>query len=182
MYCRHCGKEIEKSSKFCTYCGKSIIKTDMDSENTGSGHRDTVKDSEKDLIPASSTKRLINFFVDMVFYYLFAFAFGFLVVVLFGANSVNDENSTVLSLLAVLTYFVLFETLFGKSIAKVFTKTKVVRMDGTKPAFGAIILRSICRFIPFDIFSFFGSNPVGWHDSLSKTRVVDDKLFKAVKK
>jgi hypothetical protein len=32
------------------------------------------------------------------------------------------------------------------------------------------LIRTICRFIPFEAFSFFGQK--GWHDSISGTNVV----------
>lgn len=45
--------------------------------------------------------------------------------------------------------------------------------DGTKPDFKAVALRTLCRFIPFEAFTYLGSsNPMGWHDKLSSTRVV----------
>ncbi|MEM6265057.1 MAG: RDD family protein, partial [Bacteroidota bacterium] len=67
-----------------------------------------------------------------------------------------------------------FEAAFGKTPGKFVTKTQVVNKDGGKPTPGQLIGRTFARFIPFDAFSFLASNPVGWHDSLSKTRVVKD--------
>jgi hypothetical protein len=37
--------------------------------------------------------------------------------------------------------------------------------------------RTFCRLIPFEHFSFFGSR--GWHDSLSRTDVVEAPVLKA---
>ena len=42
--------------------------------------------------------------------------------------------------------------------------------NGTKPRFGQVIGRTLCRFVPFEAFSFFGER--GWHDKIPKTRVV----------
>jgi uncharacterized RDD family membrane protein YckC len=164
MLCNHCGKEIDDDSKFCTYCGKKLSNTRA---------KDMVQ--QRDIIPTHSNRRLFNFFLDTIFYYAFIFGFAFIIGGLFGANSINDDNSFAISILAILIYFVLLETVFGKTLAKFITKTKVVNKDGTKPSFGKILLRSVCRFIPFDIFSFSGAKPVGWHDSISKTIVIDDK-------
>ena len=71
-------------------------------------------------------------------------------------------------------YFAVMEFSFGKTLGKMITKTKVVMADGSKPTFGTIFIRTLCRHIPFEPFSFLGG-PVGWHDSISKTRVVSDK-------
>ena len=54
--------------------------------------------------------------------------------------------------------------------------------DGSKPIFQDIFLRSLCRFIPFEVFSFLGSEGRGWHDSMSNTYVVDIAKFEAKKK
>jgi len=69
-----------------------------------------------------------------------------------------------------LTYFIFFEGIWQRTLAKFITKTKVVTEDGSKPSFLRILGRTFARFIPFDAISFlFGR---GWHDHLSKTLVV----------
>jgi uncharacterized RDD family membrane protein YckC len=79
-----------------------------------------------------------------------------------------------LGILVAVGYFVLTEALFQRTLAKFITGTRVVTADGTQPSFGQIVGRSFARMIPFEAFSFLGSpNPVGWHDSLSGTRVVE---------
>jgi len=67
------------------------------------------------------------------------------------------------------------EIKFQKTVAKFITKTKVVRLDGSKPNDSEIIARTICRLIPFDGISYlFVKN--GLHDYLSKTKVVKDRV------
>jgi uncharacterized RDD family membrane protein YckC len=80
-----------------------------------------------------------------------------------------------LGLLTVLFYYIGMESLFGKTFGKFITRTRVVNSAGGPPSFGQVVGRSLARFIPFEAFSFFGGkgHPVGWHDSLSNTRVVD---------
>ena len=73
------------------------------------------------------------------------------------------------------TYYMLFEIFWQKTPGKWITRTKVVMADGSKPDFLHILGRTFSRFIPFEPFSFLGKNPVGWHDQLSKTRVINDK-------
>ena len=66
-----------------------------------------------------------------------------------------------------------FEQCLGKTPAKYITRTQVLAVDGKKPAFAAIVVRNLCRFIPFEAFSFLGEK--GWHDQFSNTIVVEDK-------
>lgn len=56
-------------------------------------------------------------------------------------------------------------------------KTKVINEAGEAPDFKEALLRSLCRLIPFDAFSFLGSDGRGWHDSITNTYVVDVKKF-----
>ena len=68
-------------------------------------------------------------------------------------------------------YYFVSEAFTGQTFGKMITRTHVVDDFGNKPSIARIALRSLCRFIPFDVFSFL-FNPIGWHDSLSKTYVV----------
>ena len=46
-------------------------------------------------------------------------------------------------------------------------------VDGSKPNFGSIVLRSLCRLVPFDQLSILiGKNEYCWHDSWSQIEVV----------
>ena len=74
------------------------------------------------------------------------------------------------------------ESISQRTIGKLVTQTKVVLENGEKPAPETIILRSLCRFIPFNAISFLGNIPRGWHVTISKTFVVDLKVFEEQKK
>ena len=74
-------------------------------------------------------------------------------------------------------YYFIFESVSHRTLGKYVTNTKVVMQNGDEPSPRAILLRSLCRLIPFDAFSFLGRDGKGWHDSLSNTYVVDSKLF-----
>lgn len=69
-------------------------------------------------------------------------------------------------------YYSFFEGFTGRSIGKYFTRTMVVTKEGEQADFGTIFVRSMCRYIPFDAFSYLGSDASGWHDRFSNTRVV----------
>ena len=53
--------------------------------------------------------------------------------------------------------------------------------NGEEPKPKAIMIRSLCRLIPFDALSFLGTNGKGWHDNLSNTYVVDITAFESKK-
>ncbi|WP_462319563.1 hypothetical protein [Marinilabilia sp.] len=48
----------------------------------------------------------------------------------------------------------------------------MVTETGESPGFRTILIRSLCRFIPFDALSFLGGEESGWHDRISGTRVI----------
>ena len=69
-----------------------------------------------------------------------------------------------------LVYYTLCEKLFrGQTLGKLITGTKSLRTDGEELTFKDALLRSLCRLVPFEVFSGFG---VPWHDSWTNTMVV----------
>jgi len=131
---------------------------------------------------ASKGKRFLNYILDRIFFFVFAFIFGILlgIIIAFIAPSLSwiyeTENMLIeyaLGFVIIMIYYVTLEATTGRSIAKFITKTKVVDENGEQPNFNTILLRSLCRFIPFEAFSFLGSENTGWHDRLSKTRVIE---------
>lgn len=71
-------------------------------------------------------------------------------------------------------YLIFFEYLFQATPAKLFTGSKVIMTNGTKPSIKTIFLRTLIRHIPFETFSFLGKGS-GWHDTLTNTKVVKVK-------
>lgn len=132
----------------------------------------------------SAGVRFANRLLDM----LFLLSINILVIVIIGiiaalgypsALTFLEEENTLLfylvSFMISFCYYTILESLTGRTMAKLITRTKVVAENGEKASFDAIVLRSICRFIPFDAFSFLGDDARGWHDTLSKTRVISVK-------
>lgn len=70
-----------------------------------------------------------------------------------------------------LGYYLLMEGLYGRTLGKLITGTRVVTESGDRPPFGQIVKRTWLRAVPLEAFSFFGTRP-GWHDRWSKTRVI----------
>ena len=82
--------------------------------------------------------------------------------------------ATLVGFLIFFFYYIILEYTTGRTIAKFVTGTRVVTENGESPSLGQVIGRSFARYIPFEPFSFFGNKgyPIGWHDSLPKTRVI----------
>ncbi|NGY36361.1 RDD family protein [Flavobacterium sp. XN-5] len=137
-----------------------------------------------DLI-ASRGQRFLNFCFDLVFLYIIILSIGTSIILIAEVaneftvsawvENLSDGEIAFYSALIVLLYYSLTEIYFSRTIAQLITKTVVVNKDGTKPDIKMLVIRSLCRFIPFEPFSFLGTNPRGWHDTLSETYVVKKK-------
>lgn len=142
---------------------------------------------------ASKGKRFLNFIVDWIIFYMLLMAFFFVFGIVFSLMSNDDlwldqfinelENMNPLldRLLTAIIFMILYMIseilLKGRTIGKYITQTKVVMEDGSLPKASDIVLRSLCRLIPFNAFSFLGAEGRGWHDSVSNTYVVDIVKF-----
>lgn len=133
---------------------------------------------------ANAGQRFFNHLIDSFFYLLFTFIFAFVLGVILAIVAPSfieslDKNSIVLNyifaFLSFVVYYSLFEFIWGRTPAKFITGTIVVDENGQIPTYGRVLLRTICRFIPFEAFSFLGNDAIGWHDSISKTRVINVK-------
>jgi uncharacterized RDD family membrane protein YckC len=146
---------------------------------------------EPDFEYASTGQRVLNFIIDMLLLW-FVFQGNALlwvetVIAWVVPETINtmDEISIVeskvtliLSLfnIAILVfYYSLFEYFSGgKTIGKLFTRTHALREDFTRLTYKDALLRSVCRLIPFEPFSFLGGSN-GWHDTITGTTVYQDK-------
>lgn len=84
----------------------------------------------------------------------------------------NIGMSILVSTLMTVGYYFFMEGATGQTLGKMVTGTKVVDANGNKASLGNTLIRTLCRLIPFEAFSFFGPKTIGWHDSLSNTYVV----------
>lgn len=132
---------------------------------------------------ATGVIRFVNYILDIVFILLLIFASAFFVAILgnllgwesllFWMSNMSDLDGQLLFFAFFIVYYLFFEGLFGRSIAKFITGTIVVDENGLKPGFTTILGRTFCRIIPFDALSFLGRR--GWHDSISNTYVAHKK-------
>lgn len=133
-----------------------------------------------DLSIASKALRLANYLIDVIAFLIF-FIIIFIVVTLFGVDMelFFAENPFIDRILSAVMYFLfmsLQEIIFkGRSLGKFLTGTVAVNENGEPMDVQKTFIRNLCRLIPFDGFSFLGT--LGWHDKVSKTRVVMKKEF-----
>lgn len=137
------------------------------------------------LKPAQWSKRLANVFIDFFFFYVLIITLG-VIIALINPNWIdaiaNSDSALdrIVSTLLYISYYVAFEGWLGKTPGKIITKTKVVDKDGQKPTWISIVWRSLGRIIPFDAFTFLKPNPIGMHDRLANTMVVDNRPRKSL--
>ena len=137
---------------------------------------------------ASQGKRFANLIVDRIVLYILQMFFGgltFVIADMLGSFAIEylEFVSIVIGLMLGTIYYALMEIIFGKTLGKFVTSTRVISVEGDIPSGMQIIGRSFARLIPFNAISFlFGNPPEGWHDQLSKTRVVLDESVPWLKK
>lgn len=129
------------------------------------------------LVPTTRTKRLLNFLIDGFIIGTISTFTG--VVELFICPSASCQYSLgrieIIILGVTFLYYFVTELLWSKTIAKFVTKTHVVAFDGLKPSASKLAARAAARWIPFDPLSYLiKTRPMGWHDRISGTIVIDD--------
>jgi uncharacterized RDD family membrane protein YckC len=116
---------------------------------------------------ASRGQRCVNFVLDLVFARLFQVG----VWIVLGRLGWSWRAIPFVSLPMTIGYYLVLEGIWGTSIGKIVTRTKVIDASGGRPSFAQILGRTLSRFVPFDALSFLWAEH-GWHDAWSGTRVV----------
>ena len=126
---------------------------------------------------ASTGQRFGNYLLDLICIYIGSIVAGGILYLIGLGDLIERINGTLFGFIFLLLYYVPQEALLGWSLGKLITGTRVVREDGTPITFGQALGRTLCRFIPFEVFSFLGGDgkPVGWHDTISGTRVISTR-------
>lgn len=110
--------------------------------------------------------RLVNFLIDTATFTILVVLF-----VMFFKNIIDQKYVKWISILIYFLYYFLFEYFLHQTPGKMVTKSKVVSLtENHSSYFFQVILRTIMRFIPLDIFSYLFSYR-GFHDRISKTTV-----------
>ncbi|GAB3545607.1 RDD family protein [Spirosoma fluminis] len=119
-------------------------------------------------------------FIDLFFFYVIVLSVFFVAAlinpaVIDGMANVKLLVERLVVTLLLVTYYVVFEGWLKKTPGKLITRTKVVTTEGETPTLQQLIGRNLARIIPFDAFTFIRATPVGMHDQLADTLVVDDQ-------
>lgn len=132
--------------------------------------------------------RFGHFLLDRVFFYIFALVITFpLKILLIKMDDSVDINDSTFKTLDILfswfilqpLYYFIFEVSIQSSPAKILFGRIVVDEFGNKPTIKQILIRSVSRSVPFEIFSCLSTT--GWHDEWSKTFVMRKKDLKDLK-
>lgn len=125
---------------------------------------------------SSSGVRFVNFIIDFIVFLLLVLTASLTLDSVFMTSN-NDLLMAIgygMTLFIFLAYYGLSEFFFQKTVGKYVTKTIVVTEQGDKPDGKTILIRSVCRLIPFDRLSYLVTKN-GFHDRFSNTRVVKEQ-------
>lgn len=138
------------------------------------------------VIQATTGQRLLNYIADnLLMKYGLSYITGMLIgsvmssvapELLIRATSMENVWSfTLVSLLIgyinYIIYYTLCEKLFkGYTFGKLITGTRAVDKNGRELSFKDSLLRSLCRLVPFELFSGLNGHP--WHDRWTGTMVI----------
>lgn len=131
----------------------------------------------------SHMKRLGNYIVDLIGFYILMFMLGIfmayflpaLLPIILGDGSGLSLWGNLFSLLIYAFYMGTLETIFkGRSFGKFLTGSRAVNLDGSNISAQTAFLRGLIRAIPFEAFSALGSPANPWHDKWTDTMVVSN--------
>lgn len=132
---------------------------------------------KKDVVTAPLIKRFLNYLIDLIIVSVFmAMVMSFTNVDMTNYKTMMENKSfQIIIFSCMIVYYTLFEFAFGKTLGKIFTKTKVVSSNGKSLSFLQCLFRSVIRvFIPFEFLTGLFFKGIFWHDSFAKTMVVEE--------
>ncbi len=121
-------------------------------------------------IRLTRAKRFVHHFVDSILIYIILFSY---------VRTVNTLSSDLLLIILLYVcifsipflYYTFCEALFRQTPGKVVTNTYVSNPDGSPTSLKKILIRSLCRYIPFEALSYVVQTGERWHDKFSGTDV-----------
>lgn len=123
---------------------------------------------------AGKGRRFATCLVDYAGFFVLSALVGLVAGVVFGEaglDALKRVPDWLLGLSVFCAYYLFFEGIWARTPGKWLLGTRVVTEGGSSPSWAQVLGRTVCRFIPFEPFSFF-FGPQGWHDSIPKTRVI----------
>lgn len=111
--------------------------------------------------------RIVNFLVDTAVFLIFS-----MIVLLIVRNIVEPSFVKNILIGIYFIYYFTLESIYGKTIGKMFTKTIVVdKHTNKKPKAYQILIRTMLRGLPFYFLSYFITEK-GLHDHISQTILI----------
>ena len=176
MFCKKCGSKLSEELDFCVKCGEKVSEEGSIDQKINPQILET-NPNISDIKVASMGRRISNSIIDFICICIFILLFVGLTMG-FVSDIMTDFYASLICFFPIaFIYYVFFESIWQKTPGKFLTKTKVVMVDGSKPNFTHILVRTLCRIIAYLLrgwFTLSPSNPIGWHDKLSGTLVVPD--------
>jgi uncharacterized RDD family membrane protein YckC len=136
---------------------------------------------------ASKGQRFLNLIIDLFIVYMFTIGIGAAINIIGELTgnfklsewitSLTIVENVIFGLVVLFFYYTIMELYFSRTFGKYFTKTVVIKHNGSKPKVKSIVIRTLVRLIPIEAFSFLSGNSRGWHDTLSVTYVVNKHEF-----
>lgn len=123
-------------------------------------------------IESSKVIRIINYIADLIVVIIIVFG-----LVSFFTTIHSDWLIPLVIFLFPFLYYFLPELFLGQTLGKMLTGTIVVDEHGNLPDLSKIIVRTICRLIPFDNLSLILSDRI-LHDRISNTFVVNERRWR----
>ncbi|UKN03754.1 RDD family protein [Paracrocinitomix mangrovi] len=109
--------------------------------------------------------RFINFFVDNLI-------INFVVQVIVIFSEMDRFYALIFAISMYLVYYITMEYLWQQTVGKMATQSRVVDLNGNKPPFWRIVIRTLLRFNPLDGYSYAFGQEQGTHDLLSRTKLI----------
>jgi uncharacterized RDD family membrane protein YckC len=152
-------------------------------EQNPAAPQDLLDIYENNIVRADTGKRLANYIIDLVLFYVIAIGVGVVLAIVSPStlDSLDDTPSfgivdRIITLFLYALYMFAQEALFkGKSLGKLITGTRAVNLDGSPISATTAFLRGLSRAVPFCAFSAFGSPCNPWQDRWTDTLVMDEK-------
>lgn len=116
--------------------------------------------------------RVVNFVVDTII--IFGLSYGAFSIHKFYVTyyTVSFVPFYIFFWATLFVYYLIIESIFKRTPGKLLSMSKVVRLDGKKPTFGQVFIRSLLRLTIIDCF-FIPFVDDTLHDYVSKTTVVE---------
>jgi len=137
---------------------------------------------------ASLKKRLFASYIDLIMYFVIAYGIGG-IASLFGLYTQSTYTFfSFLSVFAFLIYDIVSLSFYGTTIGKKICGLTIETVTSTRPSFRTILVRETVgkalSLLPLGLgmwWILLNKEKYAWHDILTKTRIIDNRLHRLSK-